>query len=163
MPQETSSPSEPRVVQSAVLALVPSDSPILRTPCRPVSEAELPELLDPKFLYRVDKFRRQQGGVGIAAPQLGDSRAWFCWASAFGSLHGGLVINPQVVWRIEHTERDIEGCLSFPGSRVSVARPVEIEVTYTDERGNFHQRRLHYRTARIFLHEFDHLQGICIL
>lgn len=145
------------------LALVPPDSPVLRTFSRPVSAEDMTELTDPKFLYRVDKFRRQQGGVGIAAPQLGDPRAWFCWAPAMGDPHGTLAINPAVLWRSEHTERDIEGCLSFPGSRVSVARPVEIEVAYTDERGLHHTRHLHYRTARIFLHEFDHLNGTCIV
>ncbi len=147
----------------APLALVPSDSPILRQRCREVRQDELFDMKDPGFLYRIDKFRRQLKGVGLAAPQIGDSRAYFCWAPRDAKAKGGLVINPRVTFRLGQTEGREEGCLSFPGRRVVVDRPVEIGVEYTDEGGNFRQRHLHYLEARIFLHEFDHLQGICIL
>ncbi len=140
----------------STFSLVPPDSPILRTPCRAVRADELPALCDPKFVYRIDKFRKQCGGIAIAAPQVGDSRAWFCW-------DGGLYINPRVSFRIGHTTTAQEACLSFPGRSASVERPIEIGVEYTDEKGVFQQRHLHYLAARIFLHEFDHLQGVCIL
>lgn len=145
------------------IALVPSDSPILRTPCRPVRDDEIPELCDPKFLYRVDKFRRQQRGVGLAAPQIGDSRQWFVWNKHGYDSLGELVINPAVTFRLGQTEKMIEGCLSFPGHAVAMDRPTEIGVEYTNERGHFCVCRLHYKAARIFLHEFDHLQGVCIV
>jgi peptide deformylase len=138
------------------LQLVPPDSPILRTPCRQVRHDEFAELCDPKFLYRIDKLRKQLKGVAIAAPQLGDSRSWFLWEY-------GIVINPQVLFRIHETEEKYEGCLSFPDRPPTlVTRPVEIEVSYTDGLQLPVTRRLHYLNARIFLHEFDHLQGHCI-
>lgn len=146
-----------------MISLVPSDSPILRQPCRPVRPDELPELCDPKFLYRVDKFRKQQGGIGLAAPQIGDGRQWFVWASPRTGGTGGLVINPKVTFRSGATEAFEEGCLSFPGQRMVVTRPVEIEVDYINESGVGLRQRLHYLAARVFLHEFDHLQGICIV
>jgi peptide deformylase len=145
------------------LQLVPSTDPILRTPARPVTPEELPELCDPKFLYRVDKLRKKLGGIGLAAPQVGDSRAWFVWTPLAG-IPGELVINPTVTFRSEATDTQIEGCLSFPGQKIKVARPVEIEVEYYDgDAGYRRTRRLHYLRARVFLHEFDHLQGICIV
>jgi peptide deformylase len=153
----------PPVVLSRVLSLVAPDSPILRTPCRAVRDSEMPELRDPKFLYRVDKFRRQQKGVGLAAPQLGDSRAWFVWSRHGHDGIGELVINPRVTFYLGQTELLHEGCLSFPGRTVLVARPVEIEVEFVDALGAQRTNRLHYLNARIFLHEYDHLQGTCIL
>lgn len=145
-----------------LFSLVPPDSPILRAPCRPVRSDELPALCDQKFLYRIDKFRKQNHGVGIAAPQIGDSRQWFCWARSPTTV-GGLVINPRVSFRSGHTDNKAESCLSFPGEWILVERPTEIGVEYTDELGVFQQQHLHYREARVFLHEFDHLQGVCIL
>lgn len=144
------------------LALVPPDSPILRTPCREVSSEEMRELSEPKSVYRIDKFRRQQGGVGLAAPQIGDGRQWFIWQET-SYPRGEMVFNPKVGFRMNQTESKPEGCLSFPGRTVDVTRSVEIDVEYTNDLGVFRQRRLHYRAARIFLHEFDHLQGVCIL
>lgn len=147
-----------------MISLVPSDSPILRQPCREVRTAEVPELCDPKFLYRVDKFRKQQGGIGLAAPQIGDSRQWFVWTSPKTRTGpAGLVINPKVTFRSGATETFEEGCLSFPGQRMVVARPVEVEVDYINESGVSLRQRLHYIAARVFLHEFEHLQGICIV
>ena len=140
------------------LQLVPSNDPILRQPCRPVEESELAELRDSKFLYWLNKFVKQQKGLAIAAPQLGDSRAWFY--SAHAGI--GLVVNPLITWQSGAVETRPEGCLSFPGQTALVTRPLEIHVSYLDEHGP-RERRLHYLPARIFLHEYDHLQGKCIV
>ncbi len=145
------------------LALVPSDSPILRTPCRPVRADEMSALCDPKFLYRIDKFRRQCNGIGLAAPQIGDNRQYFVFATHAAGAHGELVINPRIAFRSGHTALYSESCLSFPGKFADVERPTEIGVEYTDGSGLFSQRHLHNWDARVFLHEFDHLQGTCIL
>jgi peptide deformylase len=150
------------------LALVPSTDPILRTPARLVTPEELPELCDPKFLYRVDKLRKKLGGIGLAGPQIGDSRSWFLWVPVVGIssdlIPGEIVINPRVLSRSPATDTMEEGCLSFPGRKNPVARPIEIEVEYYDAMAGYvRTRRLHYLRARVFLHEFDHLQGICIV
>lgn len=143
-------------------SLVPSDSPALRTLCRPVRPDEYAELFDPKFLYRVDKFRKQLGGIGLAAPQLGDCRQWFVWGRSSRD-HCELVVNPTILFRAGATERHPERCLSFPGRAEAIDRSVEIEVEYRDSPNAICRRRLHYWSARVFLHEFDHLQGICIV
>src|SRR6478609_1321162 len=112
------------------LQLVPSNDPILRTPARLVTPEELPELCDPKFLYRVDKLRKKLSGIGLAAPQIGDSRCWFLWAP--DGQNGEIVVNPKVLHRSDATDEQLEGCLSFPGNKARVTRPVEIEVEYYD-------------------------------
>ena len=62
----------------------------------------------------------------------------------------------QVTWQ--------EGCLSFPMLFLSVQRPEEITVRYTKADGDTRiEVRMDGRDARIFLHEYDHLQGTVFL
>jgi peptide deformylase len=69
-------------------------------------------------------------------------------------------INPKVVAKSEELSRDNEGCLSFPALYVKVERPVWCDVEFYDETGAFKQIRLEGLTARCFLHELDHLNGV---
>jgi peptide deformylase len=57
----------------------------------------------------------------------------------------------------------IEGCLSIPGKRLSIARHSQIEVQYQSLDGQLQQQVLQGFVARIFQHEYDHLQGITLL
>jgi peptide deformylase len=68
-------------------------------------------------------------------------------------------INPKVIDEGPYV-KDKEGCLSFPGLFLNVDRPSWIEVEFTDENGNINQVKLHGLSARCFLHELDHLNGI---
>jgi peptide deformylase len=53
-----------------------------------------------------------------------------------------------------------EGCLSFPGLFLRIKRPSEIRVRYTTDRGVTDTIKLSGLTARAFLHEIDHLDGV---
>ena len=69
------------------------------------------------------------------------------------------LINPKVI-EYGTNEKGKEGCLSFPGLFLNVDRPEWIVVEYTDENGTVNQTRLEGISARCFLHELDHLNGI---
>ena len=56
-----------------------------------------------------------------------------------------------------------EGCLSIPGIRGLVPRSQAIEVEYTDRNGKLQKQELTDFVARIFQHEYDHLDGIVFL
>jgi peptide deformylase len=56
-----------------------------------------------------------------------------------------------------------EGCLSLPGIRGLVPRYQAIEVEYTTRDGQLHRQELTDFVARIFQHEYDHLEGIVFL
>jgi peptide deformylase len=56
-----------------------------------------------------------------------------------------------------------EGCLSVPGIRGLVPRYQTIEVKYTDHNGNLQKQELTDFIARIFQHEYDHLEGLVFL
>ena len=53
-----------------------------------------------------------------------------------------------------------EGCLSFPDVLLDVKRSESIVVKYEDENKQTHKVKLDGFAARVFLHEFDHMQGI---
>ena len=53
-----------------------------------------------------------------------------------------------------------EGCLSYPDEFVDVERSETVVVKYEDEHRNDHKVKLEGFAARVFLHEFDHMQGI---
>lgn len=95
-------------------------------------------------------------GLGLAANQCGVAERMF----VIGTDEFQLVcINPKVIAQGEIV-KDKEGCLSFPGLFLSVERPQWIEVEFIDEFGEIKQARLEGLSARCFLHELDHLNGV---
>lgn len=100
-------------------------------------------------------------GVGLAAPQVGVSRRVFVYDDKDG--HRGALINPSYTVPSSDSEFDYEGCLSVPEIGGEIDRPLEIDVTGTDENGDevrFHADGL---LARICQHEIDHLDGIMFM
>jgi peptide deformylase len=105
-------------------------------------------------------------GVGIAAPQIGESRRIIIVASRptpryphAPQMEPTVMINPAFEPLSDHKEKDWEGCLSIPGIRALVPRYREILIRYTDQQGNFVELKLDGFVARIFQHEYDHLEG----
>jgi peptide deformylase len=109
----------------------------------------------------------KEGGIGIAAPQVGISKRIFLFTRVSDSnAPVQTVINPRILSHSEETfnfERD--GCLSVPNLRGTSVRYVWIDVEYTILDGTVKRERL-YGDQRpnfdgvIFQHEFDHLNGI---
>ena len=109
-------------------------------------------------------------GVGIAAPQISISKRIIIVASRPSAryphaplMESTVMINPSFSPISDDTEKDWEGCLSIPGIRALVPRYTDIEITYTDLNDQQITARLTGFVARIFQHEFDHLQGIVYL
>lgn len=68
--------------------------------------------------------------------------------------------NPKVLKTSDESEIGPEGCLSFPHLYLNILRPKWVEVEYFDFNGVKHLRRFDGLTARVFLHEYDHMEGI---
>ena len=109
-------------------------------------------------------------GVGIAAPQISISKRIIIVASRPSArypyaplMEPTVMINPNFTALSDITEKDWEGCLSIPGIRALVPRYTNIEITYTDLNNQQITAHLTGFVARIFQHEFDHLQGIVYL
>lgn len=105
-------------------------------------------------------------GVGLAAPQVGvDLRVFvYDYADDEGNERRGVVINPVLeVGPIEAGEADwdteLEGCLSVPGERFPIKRADWARVSGVDLDQNPVRIEATGWFARIFQHEFDHLDG----
>ena len=95
-------------------------------------------------------------GVGLASNQVGIDAQIF----VMGEVNPITVINPMVTEvGTEKIEME-EGCLSFPGLYMKVKRPSVVSVQYLDTKQKECIIKLEGFHARVFLHEFDHLQGI---
>lgn len=105
-------------------------------------------------------------GVGLAATQVGVGLRIFVYDWNDGNQHHRAVaINPELeisevssAWPDEDSET--EGCLSIPGERYPLKRAEFAKLTALDIDGNKFQVEASGWLARIFQHEFDHLDGI---
>lgn len=97
-------------------------------------------------------------GIGLSANQVGLNAQLFVMGD--NVKNSTLLVNPIVLQHTKETVIDLEGCLSFPGIFTQVKRPKEILVEYYDE--NLEHKRTHITgySVKVFLHEWDHLQGI---
>lgn len=109
-------------------------------------------------------------GLGIAAPQVYRSESLFIMASKPSSRYPNApaikpfaVINPNIINYSEDIEKDWEGCLSIPGIRGYVPRSKTITVEYVSQTGEKIVQNLEGFIARIFQHEYDHLNGTVFL
>lgn len=96
-------------------------------------------------------------GIGLAAPQIGISRR-VAIVHPLGEAQIRMV-NPRILTASRETSVDFEGCLSFFDVRGEVERPMEVTIEYQDGRGGIHQTHLAGDSARLALHEIDHLDG----
>ena len=138
------------------LTLVNYDDPILKQESErfnfdnpPFNILEFSEALAKKMIA--------ENGLGLAAPQVGHSYRIFAMASTPATI----VINPRIVEMSEETVLLDEGCLSYPGLAVKIRRPRMIKVRFTFPSNESQTMTLDGMSARVFLHEYDHLIGVC--
>ena len=91
--------------------------------------------------------------LGLAAPQVGYDICVFL-------MRDGVYINPKFTPVGQRTCRKEEGCASIPGLRGEVDRYTGINISYCSEKGEYLSGRLYNMDARVFQHEWDHLQGV---
>jgi peptide deformylase len=72
------------------------------------------------------------------------------------------VFNPSIVNISKEETVGIEGCITFPGIYLNMARPSSVTAKYFNEKGEEQTVEYNGLTARIFLHEYDHMQGITL-
>jgi peptide deformylase len=105
-------------------------------------------------------------GVGLAAPQIGVGKRIFTYTYTEddGTHRRGVVINPvlelgPISDEAPDEDEEAEGCLSFPGYRFPLKRAEVATVTGVDLDQNPIKIEAKGWFARIFQHEFDHLNG----
>ena len=98
-------------------------------------------------------------GVGLAAPQVGESLRLFVAADTGEPGRALICVNPRVEPFGPVVEME-EGCLSVPGFRTMIRRPEGARVRFRDLDGAEHTEECHELLARIVQHEADHLAGV---
>ncbi|CAA9455419.1 MAG: Peptide deformylase [uncultured Rubrobacteraceae bacterium] len=131
--------------------------PVLTSRATPVKDFD--ESLE-RLAEDMVRIMREHDGVGLAANQIGRLKRIFVAAYEDEEY---AIVNPVIETRSETTEKDIEGCLSIPGTRVEIERPLAVTVTGQDPSGAPVRVEAESLLARIFQHEIDHLDGILIL
>ncbi len=103
-------------------------------------------------------------GVGLAAPQIGLAMRLAVIDVTVGKNPEAKIViaNPEIV-HLEGEQREEEGCLSLPGFRGSVLRPLYVTVRAQDSRGKSFEMRGEGLLARAFCHEIDHLDGVLFI
>ncbi|HSD88909.1 MAG TPA: peptide deformylase [Kofleriaceae bacterium] len=104
-----------------------------------------------------------ENGLGMAAPQIGDSRKMFIvepkLAGKTETDPPVCLMNAEVVETSEDQQDSEEGCLSFPEIYIKVKRPMRCKVRYLGLDGQMHEIEGEALLARCLLHENDHLTG----
>ena len=135
--------------------LVPEDHEILNRETIPFSRLAPPmdanqlrdELIESMHYY---------GGVGLSANQIGYKY------KAFSMLHEGqemVIFNPEIIEISEDFIYEMEGCLSYPGLYVKILRPKSVSASWEDASGENFTGYFSDLSARIVLHEMDHMDG----
>ena len=149
-----------------ILDIVEIGDPVLRRKAHKITQIDRDiRLLADDMLETL----RDSGGVGLAAPQVGESlRMIVVEYPEDDTVEDSpkktyKVINPEIIWRSQETVEGSEGCLSIPGYVGTVVRNESIKVKGLSVFGRPLKLNLSGWTARIFQHEIDHLDGICYI
>ena len=140
--------------------LVFHPAPVLRQTARPVEVFD--EALS-ELVAEMCRLMKDHEGVGLAAPQAGhDLQIFVCNSGAEGEVDR-VFINPEILEADGPQEWMEEGCLSLPGIRGRVRRPTRVRIRAQDVEGTTFELESDDFPARIWQHEFDHLQGVLII
>ncbi len=113
------------------------------------------------FVAELTERMRTSDGVGLAAPQVGESVRIAVVDPTGGEQNPIVLVNPRITMRSDETENAEEGCLSVPDIRLKVTRPARVSVAAQNEKGEeFTISEAGDLLARVLQHEIDHLDGI---
>jgi peptide deformylase len=152
----------------AVLPIRISGEPVLHSRAEPVREID-----DTLRTLVADMYETMDAapGVGLAGPQVGVPLRLFVFSytepgdeGEADSVYRGVAINPELFITPTTTEpadpdTESEGCLSFPGERFPLVRGEAAILRAVDLDGEPYEIEAEGWLARIFQHEFDHLEG----
>ncbi|KAK5793160.1 peptide deformylase 1B, chloroplastic/mitochondrial isoform X1 [Gossypium arboreum] len=141
------------------LKIVEYPDPILRKRNKRIDtfDENLKKLVDEMFdvMYKTD-------GIGLSAPQVGINVQLMVFdpVGERGEGQEIVLVNPRVAKYSKKMVLFNEGCLSFPRIYADVQRPESVKIDAQDISGARFTIDLSELPARVFQHEFDHLQGI---
>jgi len=145
----------PQEVTVETFTLVLENDPILKE-ILPEFDFENPSVNPNKFASSLVETCKLNKGFGLSANQCGFKHRVFVMGAGDEYV---AFYNPKVI----STKGELhvaEGCLSFPLLALYITRPAEVDVEYQDYNGEKRTATFSGMSARCFLHELDHLNGI---
>ena len=155
-----------------ILPIVAYGSPVLRKVATDITK-DYPDL--EKLIADMWETMYNSNGVGLAAPQINKSIRLFTVDSTqifknleedddpdeFPDAPGfkGVFINAHIVETAGEEWAYNEGCLSIPKIREDIYRDETVTIEYRDENFEKHTKTFNGITARVILHEYDHIEG----
>ena len=141
---------------SKICKLIEAKNPIMKVRLSGCSDDLDRDEIEEKLF---DSMKHYQG-IGLSANQIGIMERAFVMYSDVNKRETITCFNPEIV-----TQSDTEiimdaGCLTFPGLWLKVKRPDSIEVQYEDKTGEMQHQAMFGLECRIFLHEYDHMEGM---
>ena|SRR5579863_5973096 len=132
--------------------------PVLEKQAETITQFDTPELH--KLIDDMFESMYAAKGVGLAAPQIGVSKRIAVIDLSVGEdpAQKIVLINPEIISK-EAFQSGEEGCLSIPGFREQVTRPLKVKVRAHDAKGEAFEKTGEELLARAFCHEIDHLNG----
>tara|TARA_A100000164_G_C21800169_1_gene720250 strand:+ start:292 stop:813 length:522 start_codon:yes stop_codon:yes gene_type:complete len=140
---------------SEICTLIESTNPLLRIKLSECSSDLDREKVEGQL---IDSMKHYQG-IGLSANQVGIMERVFVM---YSDVKKGEIIscfNPKIITQSDTEIVIDEGCLSYPGLWLKVKRPDGIEVEYEDKNGELQSKAMFGLECRIFLHEYDHMEG----
>ena len=113
-----------------------------------------------KLSYTLTENMFHHNGVGLSANQIGIKERAFVMISDMESQDTITCFNPKIIKESKELVIMEEGCLSYPELFLDISRPSNIIVKYEDEGKNIIKIKLNGFIARVFQHEYDHMEGI---
>lgn len=144
-----------------VLPIIKLGHPTLRKNAQKVEKFD-EDLVD--LVQKMIETMRINEGIGLAAPQVNVlSRLFVIDRKLINEeWEAQAYINPEIL-DTQGLDTYEEGCLSIPGIRAEVDRPFKIWVKYQTIDGKVIEEELEGLLARVFQHEYDHLDGILFI
>jgi peptide deformylase len=153
-----------------ILPIVAYGASVLRKVCDPI-ESDYPNIKG--LIEDMWETMYESNGVGLAAPQINkhirlfvvDSAQIFANAEPEDDTYPDApgikkaFINAQIVELSGKEWIYNEGCLSIPKIREDVSRHENVTLSYMDENFVQHTETFTGMTARVILHEYDHIEG----
>ncbi len=130
------------------------------------SVAEPVENIDGSIASLIDemfKIMYKEKGIGLAGPQVDFGKRIFVVDTGETKSQKFAIINPVIKERSDKLEPYEEGCLSVPGINADVIRPESILLGGYTREGKEVEIEANGLLARVFQHEYDHLEGILFI
>ena len=141
---------------SKICKLIEAENPMMKVRLSGCSDDLDRDEIEEKLF---DSMKHYQG-IGLSANQIGIMERAFVMYSDVKKRETITCFNPEIVTQSDTKIIMDEGCLTFPGLWLKVKRPDSIEVQYEDKTGEMQHQSMFGLECRIFLHEYDHMEGM---